>query len=194
MSHRAGLDRKAVVLAAAELADKEGIEQLTLAQLAAHLGVRTPSLYNHVGGLADLRRELTLLCARDLTSRFTRAAIGKSGEEAIVAIANAYRAYAREHPGLYALIEHAPDPEVPELQAAAQELVEVFLAVLAAYKLQKDDALHAVRGLRSTIHGFVSLEVTGGFGLPLDLDETFRRLIKMFIVSLTEQVWRADSD
>ena len=50
-----------------------------------------------------------------------------------------------------------------------------------------EDGLHAVRGLRSVVHGFASLEVAGGFGLPLDLDESFRRLVEMFIGGLQQE-------
>ncbi|MGB8345073.1 MAG: TetR-like C-terminal domain-containing protein [Ktedonobacteraceae bacterium] len=38
-----------------------------------------------------------------------------------------------------------------------------------------------MRILRSMLHGFVSLEMIGGFGLPLEIDETFRRLVKALI-------------
>ena len=76
------------------------------------------------------------------------------------------------------------DADDHELQEVGREVIEVILAVLAAYKLRGDEALHAVRGLRSIVHGFVSLEAAGGFGLPLDLDESFRRLVQMFIRGL----------
>jgi len=63
---RVGLNREAVVEAAASFADEEGLEGVTLAELAARLGVRTPSFYNHVAGLEGLRRELALLGIREL--------------------------------------------------------------------------------------------------------------------------------
>ena len=78
----------------------------------------------------------------------------------------------------------APGPEDAELQAAAQEVLDVVLAALATYGLRGDDALHATRGLRSLLHGFVALELAGGFGLPLDLDESFHRLLRVFIQGL----------
>ncbi len=60
------------------------------------------------------------------------------------------------------------------------------MRTLAAYHLQRDEAIHAVRIMRSMVHGFVSLEVAGGFGIPLDVDETFRRLIRLFIANLEQ--------
>ena len=187
MSPRAGLDRQAVVEAAATLADEEGLEAVTLAQLASRLGVRTPSLYNHVAGLEGLRRELALLGVRELGSRLGRAAIGKATDEAVEAIGGAYRSFVKEHPGLYAATLRASrfsEPADQKLQAAEQEVVEIVVAVLAPYGLRGDDALHAVRGLRSILDGLAALETAGGFGLALDLDESFRRLLRTFIEGL----------
>lgn len=186
MSRRAGLDRATVVRGAAALADEGGLEGVSLTVLAERLGVRTPSLYNHVAGLDGLRRELALLGIRELATRLGRAAVGKAGDEAIVALADAYRAFAREHPGLYAASLRAPAPDDLEAIAAADEVVALVTAALAAYGLRDDDALHAVRGLRAVIHGFVSLETNGGFGLSLRVDESFRRLLRTFTAGLAQ--------
>ena len=183
MSHRVGLDHATVVEAAAKLVDEEGIEQLSLGRLAERLGVRTPSLYNHVAGLPGLKHELALYCLRDLIDLITRATIGKSRTEAIVALANAYRAYARETPGRYALTL-APDPGDQEVQAMAQQTVDVVQAVLAPYRLGEEEAIHAIRSLRSIVHGFISLEVAGGFGMPVDLDASFQWHINLFVAGL----------
>jgi AcrR family transcriptional regulator len=173
-----------VIQAAAELADTVGLEKVTLGNVAAQLGVRTPSLYNHVAGLAGLQRELTLLGLYELNRRLGRAVMGKAKDEAIRALAWAYRDFVKEHPGLYTATVRAGDREDAEQQAAAKEVVDIALKVLAPYGLHDDDALHAVRGIRSLLHGFTMLEIVGGFGLPLELDESFRRLVEMFIEGL----------
>ena len=188
MSHRVRLDQATVVEAAAKLVDEEGIEQLTLGRLAERLGVRTPSLYNHVAGLPGLKHDLALYCLHDLLDLILRASVGKSQAEAIFAFANAYRAYAREAPGRYALTLQAPNPADEEVQAIAQQLVDVIRAVLAPYRLSEEDAIHAIRGLRSLVHGFVSLEGAGGFGMPVDQDASFHWLINLFIVGLSRAI------
>ena len=186
MSHRAGLDQASVVEAAVKLIDEEGIEQLSLGRLAERLGVRTPSLYNHVAGLPGLKHDLTLYCLHDLLDLILRSTVGKSRTEAIFALADAYRAYAREAPGRYALTVQAPDPGDQEVQALAQQLVDVVRAVLAPYRLSEEVAIHAIRGLRSIVHGFISLEVAGGFAMPVDLDASFHWLINLFISGLSQ--------
>ena len=186
MSRRAGLDQKAVVEAAAELVDEEGIDQLSLGRLAERLGIRTPSLYNHVAGLSGLKHDLALYSLRGLLDHVTRATIGKSHAEAIVSLADAYRSFARKSPGRYALTQQAPDPGDREWQALAQQVVDVVQVILAPYRLSDEDSIHAIRGLRSIVHGFVSLEATGGFGLPVDLEASFHWLINVFITGLDQ--------
>ncbi len=186
MRPKTRLDRAAVIQAAADLADAEGLEQLTLARLAEQLGIQTPSLYNHISGLAGLRRDLALLGIDELNTRLTQATIGKAGNAAITALAQVYRAFAKEHPGLYAATMRAPDPADEVAKQAAQGVVAVIVAALAAYGLQGDNAVHAVRVLRSALDGFVMLEARGGFGMPLDLDETFRRLVHTLIRGLPQ--------
>jgi AcrR family transcriptional regulator len=187
MPRRVGLDKSAVVQAAADLVNTEGTEALSLSRLAERLGVQPPSLYNHVDGLPGLRRELALLNARALGDRLANAAIGKSGPKALSNVAQAYRAYIKECPGQYMASLRASGTQTPidrELQAAEERVVQVALAVVGSFGLQGKEGLHAVRGLRSLVHGFASLEVAGGFGLPLDCDESFRRLVAMFVNGL----------
>jgi AcrR family transcriptional regulator len=184
MSHRLGLDHALVVEMAAKLIDEEGLEQLSLGHLAERLGIRTPSLYNHVSGLPGLKRDLALYCSRDLLDHFIYAIIGKSGDEAIFAFADTYRAYARETPGRYTLTLAAPAPDDLELVAVAQKIIEIIQAVLEPYRLSAEDNIHAIRSLRSIVHGFISLEVAGGFRMPVDLDQSFHWLIDLFISGL----------
>jgi AcrR family transcriptional regulator len=175
---RAGLDTERVVDAAARIADAEGLRALTLARLAGELGIRPPSLYNHFEGRREgLVRALAVRGVRELTAAMRDAAVGRSGTDAFMATARAYRAYAQAHPGLYAAGVAAPDGDDAEHRASAQESVDVVFAVLRSWNLEGDDAVHAARAFRSAVHGFVALEAAGGFAIPVDLDESFERLV-----------------
>jgi len=184
MATRVGLDHAMVVHAAAELADAQGLHEVTLATLAARLGVRTPTLYHYVAGLGGLRRELALLGCQELAQRLGKAVMGKSGDEALRGLAYAYREFVHVHPGLYDATVQAADRDDTELVAAQTEVVEIAIRALSAYHLANEDAIHAVRMLRSVVHGFATLEQSGGFGIPLDIDETFERLLTIFLRGL----------
>jgi AcrR family transcriptional regulator len=183
---RAGLNQAAVIHAAATIADTNGVGAVSLAKIADQFGVRSPSLYKHVEGLPGVMRGLALLGTKGAQRRISTATIGLSGDDALVAMAAALWQFARDHPGLYAASTSAPDRHDKELVDANTELLETVLAGLRAYRLEGEDAFHAVRGLRAIVHGFVALEASGGFGMPIDVRESFMRLVALFVRGLRE--------
>jgi AcrR family transcriptional regulator len=186
VARRRGLSVDDVVDAAADLADADGLTALRPAALAERLGVRPPSIYNYFDGRDAVVRALALRGLRELAGALRGAAVGRSGTDAVVAIAEAYRAYAHEHQGVYAAIGEAGVSD-PDVVAAGTELVEVVLATLRSFSLDGDDAIHAVRALRAGMHGFVSIEAEGGMARPVDLDESYRRLIETLCAGLAAQ-------
>jgi AcrR family transcriptional regulator len=173
---RVGLDAEAVVAAAGELADAEGLQAVTLARLAAELGVRPPSLYAHVGGLADLHERLALLGIAQLADRLQAAVAGRSDTAALRALADAYRDYARSHPGVYMASQRAA-PREEDDDSVRRRALDLVLAVLRGYGLEGEDAVHAARAVRASLHGFVALEIGVGFGYPLSLDDSYAALV-----------------
>jgi AcrR family transcriptional regulator len=184
---RQGLDTARVVEEAARVADAERLDEVTLARVAAELGVRAPSLYNHVDGRAGLLRLLALRSIDELADAMRDAAVGRAGADALRAIAHAYRSYALAHPGRYASTVWAPAPGDDELAAAGARAIGALAAVLAGWGFDGDRALHRVRVIRASLHGFVAIETEGGFGLPLDLDESFELLLDTLISGLGKE-------
>jgi AcrR family transcriptional regulator len=185
MARKVGLTLEQVVGAATAVADREGLEAITLARVAATLGVRSPSLYSHVEGLAGLRRAMALSAAVRLGGDITDAVRNRVGAEALTELAHAYRRFARAHPGLYATMLPAPSREDDdEVYQAFAAPVAVIAAVLEGLGVAEDDTVSMVRSLRSAIHGFVSLEVAGGFGMPQDVDQSFATLVRVVIAGI----------
>ncbi|RMB81465.1 TetR/AcrR family transcriptional regulator [Streptomyces shenzhenensis] len=171
---RAGLDPASVTEAAATLVDEIGFAQLSMGLVAERLGVRTPSLYKHVTSQADLAHRIAVLAATELGDAIRDATQGRVGGDALAAAAQAMRTYVREHPGRYAALNSArPDgPDDPFVPASARAL-DSLSAVLRGYHLDPAQEIHALRMLRSTLHGFATLEVTGGFQHDTDVDDSF---------------------
>ncbi|MER5867451.1 TetR-like C-terminal domain-containing protein [Kitasatospora sp. NPDC002040] len=181
---RAGLSPAAVVDHALELIDGQGPEGLTLAAVAARAGVATPSLYKHVtGGLTELRRLIAVRVTEELAERLAESVLGRSRDEAMTALLNAYLDYAERYPRRYAALPQAPDPD-QDLTRAAARLVGVIVAVLDGYGLTGSEAVHAARAVRSTAHGFASLSAGGAFQLGVDLTVTRERLVRVMVEGL----------
>ena len=174
---RAGVTPERVVAAAADIADEQGIDSLTLAAVAGRLGVSVPSLYRHVDGLDGMRRLLCLRSLDELADIVTSSAVGVARGDALRSFATAYRGYARDAPGRYATTVAAPRKADDDHARAASRVLHPLLALLASYGLSEVEQIDAARFLRSSLHGFVTLEQGGGFGLPQDIDESFRQLV-----------------
>lgn len=181
---RAGLTPEIVVDRAGDVADELGLAGVTLAAIARRCSVAVPSLYKHVGGLDDVRRRLAVTATQALGRRMADAAVGRATDDAVRALAAAYRGYAHRHPGRYAATVRAPHPDDTEHLAATESAVHTVFAVLAGYGLEGEDLVHATRALRSALHGFVVLETAGGFGMPEDIEVSFDRMVSMITASL----------
>lgn len=181
MSRRIKLDLPIILQKAVEIVDEQGLDQLSIGLLAEKLDVRPPSLYNHLDGLHELRQKLAIQGVKKLNEYMLQAAVGRSGDDAIRSISKAYIQFVREHPGLYEASTRFPDAKDQELQQAQRSVVQLVLQVLDAYNLQEEMAIHMVRGLRSILHGFTSIEQMGGFGMPLDINKSFSILLNTFI-------------
>ncbi|MFP4975890.1 TetR/AcrR family transcriptional regulator [Paenibacillus sp. CN-4] len=187
MSPRAGLDMETIVTAAGELADELGTDQLSLASLAARLGVRSPSLYNHIGGLPELKKALARHGLAQLYEAMRSALDAEADEDMeILAIGRAYVAYARRRPGVYELTLRAPDQNNPGAEEAGRRILGLIMEVIRKREseLEEEELLHTVRGLRSLLHGFASLEQHGGFGMELDRDVTLTKILTAYMAGV----------
>ncbi len=190
---RAGLEPAIVVAAGAAVADEVGFANLTMGLVAERLGVRTPSLYKHIDGQADLNRRVAVLALTELGDAIRDAIQGYSGREALAALAQALRAYVIEHPGRYAATI-GPVPTGPDdpLVVAGNRILESMTAVLRGYQIPPGDRDHALRTLRSLFHGFATLQAANGFQWNVDTDESFTWLINFVDVALTSLLQKSN--
>jgi AcrR family transcriptional regulator len=172
-----------VVDLAVALVDDEGLGALTLAAVAGRAGVAVPSLYKHIGSLAELRAAVALVGVRELVRVSSAATVGLAADDALRAVGHGIRDFARRHPGLYAATQVAPGDDA-ELAAAAADAVGVMAAVLRGFGLPAERSVDAIRAARSAIHGFVTLEAGGGFGMPDDVDHSFEALLDLLVAGV----------
>jgi AcrR family transcriptional regulator len=175
---RAGLAPASVTEAGAMLVDEIGFAQLSMGLVAERLGVKTPSLYKHVTSQADLAHRIAILAATELGDAIRDATQGRAGGDALAAAAHAMRTYVREHPGRYEAVNSARPggPDDPFIRASDRTLGSLS-AVLRGYHLDPAQEIHALRMLRSMLHGFSTLEAAGGFQIDTDIDDSFTWMI-----------------
>jgi len=176
---------------ATALVNQRGLEELSMSELAQALNVRTPTLYSHVAGLDDLKRLLALHGLAELERTMARATIGISGPDAVRALLNAYREFVEKNPGLYAATVPTPPRSDREWSAAVDRLMDTLLACLQYYDLRGAEKVHALRGLRSLVHGFVSLESSGALKHPVNRNDSFAWLVESFLAALEKKAVRS---
>ncbi|MET7986589.1 MULTISPECIES: WHG domain-containing protein [unclassified Streptomyces] len=175
---RAGLTAAAVTEAGAELVDEIGFDQFGMGLLAERLGVKTPSLYKHVTGQADVTHRIAVLAMNECADAIRDATQGRAGSDALIAGAQAMRTFVKEHPGRYAAANAAcPTGADDPLIAASNRVVASWAAMLRGYRIDPSQEIHALRMLRTVLHGFASLEVVGGFQFSTDIDDSFTWMI-----------------
>jgi AcrR family transcriptional regulator len=171
---RVGLTAERLAQAGAALADEVGFDQVTVSALARRFGVQVASLYSHVRNSDDLKLRIATVTLTELADQAADALAGRSGHEALTALADTYRTYARTHPGRYAASRHTPPAAPPAAQpdarsatrpyvAAGRRHSELMRAVLRGYDLDEPAQTDAVRLLGSVFHGYATLELAGAF-------------------------------
>jgi AcrR family transcriptional regulator len=175
---RAGLTAATVTEAAAALVDEIGFDQLSMGLLAERLGIKTPSLYKHVTSQADLAHRIAILAMTQCADAIRDAIQGRAGSDALFAGAQAMRTFVKEHHGRYAAANAArptgpDDPLIPALN----RVVASWAAMLHGYRIDPSQEIHALRMLRTVLHGYASLEAAGGFQYSTDVDDSFTWMI-----------------
>lgn len=174
---RAGLTPERLTRAGAEMADEVGFDQVTVSALARRFDVKVASLYSHVRNSHDLKTRIALLALEELADRGSAALAGRSGKDALTALADVYRDYAHDHPGRYEAARFRLTPEAAAASAGARHS-RMTRAILRGYDLTEPDQTHAVRLLGSVFHGYVSLEQAGGFSHSApDSQESWSRIL-----------------
>lgn len=180
------LNRTAVVEQATVLANRIGLDGLTITKLAKELGIAAPGVYRHISDIDDLRRAISQQATREITALLSVSCAGLSGVDALHALASTLRTWAAQYPASAVALQIAPDPNDGEGVAAAEELISVLAVALRNYQLSGDDLTDAIRLIRSTIHGFIILELSQGFKQPRASSDTFERIINALDMVLRE--------
>lgn len=167
--------REQIFDSAWELIGEVGWTEFRLSQLAENLGIRTPSLYNHIQDLEEVRWEMKRRSLQMLGDRLSlKLKTSAMGSERIFEFLNAYRSFAKSHPQFYPLTIESTEFD-PELKPLGDRILAVCLEVFRFPTLD-ETSVHRIRILRSLLHGFIVLEEAGGFGRKESIEESFKKI------------------
>lgn len=177
-----GLTMNVIVEAAAALVVEKGYNNFSVRELAQKLECKAASLYNHISSIDDVNREVGKLASKRMNDTLEAAAMGKSGDAAIEALAHEYRHFAKNNYELYQAIMGLPALDQNDSLRVGRESLLVMRKVVHQYKISDEDAVNFSRCLRGALHGFVSYELAGYYTRKnVPVEESFRFLIEGYI-------------
>lgn len=184
---RKKITKELITDAALELLDQKGIEEVTIKNIAMQLGIKPPSLYNHIANLEDLLDIAAQRSMRNLYDKLVVTSIGLEKKEALWAIAQEYKNFAKTWPGQYQLVQKVKLWKNDETKELSEQIIEIFSKILQKYALSEDDTIHFIRTLRSYLHGFALLEMDDAFGLPQELEKSFSIGLNIILTDLDSE-------
>jgi len=174
-----------ILAAARAILEEDGIDALTMQAVAARVGVRAPSLYKRVADRAALVKAVGDAVTEDLrrTLEPDRTSDADAADQ-VRAIAHRFRTFVGANPHGYALlfVPLSPDqaPDAGALAAVGRPVVEVMARLTG-----EEGALEAARTVVAWAHGFVTMELAGGFRLGGDVGAAYDAGIETILAGIS---------
>lgn len=181
---RAGLNKEIIVSRVAEMANETGIESITMKMIAEEFGVQTPSLYNHIANMEELKKNLMLYGWRQLEQELLHSVCGVSGYEALRAMCYAFYGYATANPGVFQAMLWYNKFQDEETMGATDGLFRVIFKIMESLDIPKEKSDHLIRTFRSFLEGFALLENQGAFGNPISVRESFELSVEVLLAGI----------
>lgn len=184
-----GISRDIILAKAIEMMERNENPAISMWELAEELKIKTPSLYNHVKSMNDLFIDISRYAAEELKQTQLAAIKEKHRDDALFALAAAYRSFAKEHKGLYKATLSLTKLQGDILTQTAAAIAEPIFLVLSQYELSEEQSIHWQRILRSIIHGFLSQEEAGFFQhYPVSVEISYQAAIRCFLNGLHAEI------
>lgn len=155
----------ALLVAALEIVEAEGLDSLTISRLAREVGVKGPSLYKYFRDRKDLLRAVEERLFAEVTERFI-AADHADPRTALRQMCFAYRAFALERPRCYSILFALNELDTPQANEVRRKAIHPTLKHFQT--LYGEEAFLRNRAMVGFLHGYVSLEILHGFRLGMD--------------------------
>jgi AcrR family transcriptional regulator len=162
MPYPSKTDPDQILETAIQILEQNGRDALSMRKLAEALDLKAPSLYRHYADKNALEQAIAAQAASQLHAKLEQAIRPlRSANKVLHQSARTYCAFASEHRELYDLMMADFTPAgVPE----GKQLWNFVLEIIGRITGDSDDTSAAV-ALWAFLHGFVTLERNGLFGL-----------------------------
>lgn len=162
-----------VIETAAKLSNKVGLENLSLKMIAEELNIKSPSLYNHISSLDNIKERLMIYGWKQIENKMIYSSVGVSGYEALKNMCYAFYDYATNNKGIFTAMLWYNKYENEEKKNTTTRLFDMLFKVMNSLNIRDDNINHIIRTLRSFLEGFSLLVNNNAFGNPISIKESF---------------------
>ena len=162
-----------IVETSAGIANKIGLNNLSLKIIAEELNIKSPSLYNHINSLEEIKQRLMVYGWKQMEEKMLDSAIGVSGYEALKNMCYAFYDYAINNKGVFTAMLWYNKYESVDKEKATTKLFNMIFKVMKPLDISDDNINHIIRTLRSFLEGFSLLVNNNSFGNPVSIKESF---------------------
>lgn len=160
------ITKNMVIQTASDIADKDGLNNLSLKIIAEKLAVRPPSLYNHIASLDDLLREVAHSGMKLMNEQMTQAAVGISGDRAVKSVCTAYFRFVIAHPGVYETIQWASWHGSEETRLIFADYTALLEKVIYSCQFKRIKVSIVSDLLMAMLHGFCTMQLQKALERP----------------------------
>lgn len=175
-------NRETIIETARALIERDGVESLSLVNLAEELGIKAPSLYRHIANKHALLHAVIEQTYLSMFDAYDEALANASNDpvDQLLKISLAQRNFAFQNPNTYMLAYTTANPE---LQSNPDMLLEKAISIqkIMAQVSGEENSLPALRGSLALIHGFISLELNGQLRRGGDLTAQFTQIMSTYL-------------
>ena len=162
-----------IIETSAHISNKVGLENLSLKLIAEELNIKSPSLYNHISSLDNIKERLMIYGWNQVESKMIDSAVGISGYEALKSMCYAFYDYAINNKGVFTAMLWYNKYDNEEANNTTKRLFTLLFKVMKPLNISEENINHTIRTLRSFLEGFSLLVNNNAFGNPISIKESF---------------------
>jgi len=175
------INNELIIEISAKLANKVGLENLSLKIIAEELNIKSPSLYNHISSLENIKEKLMIYGWKQMEEKMIDSAVGVSGYDAIKNMCYAFYNYATENKGIFTAMLWYNKYKSVEKKSTTKRLFDLLFKIMKPLNISDNNINHIIRTLRSFLEGFSLLVNNNAFGNPVSIKESFELSLEIIM-------------
>lgn len=183
---RTGLSKEEIIEKAAMLANEKGLSYLTVTSLAEHLGIKKPSLYNHMKTIDDIHKGIMIYGWKRVSEGIVQEITSDDAKENLRLYGKKFYKFAMENPGVFEAMLWYNKYSGDALMDATEGLYKFFFAQTDSLGIDRTTANHLMRTYRSFLEGFIMLQIHNSFGNPISIKKSFDVSMNVLISGMEE--------